>query len=92
MSYCPFYMIIVDHFIESTLVVAQQQASGEVSTDCYTITVDHLMESTLVVAQVVRYLYKFIYLIHIMLKNQCTSCSSLLLHSLTHGQQQRHLI
>ena len=69
MSYCPFNMITVDHFIESTLVVAQQQASGEVSTDWYTTTVDHLMESTLVVAQVVRYLYKFIYLIHIMLKN-----------------------
>ena len=32
MSYCPFYMITVDHLMDSTLVVAQQQASGEVRT------------------------------------------------------------
>ena len=30
MSYCPFYMITVDHFMDSILMVAQQQASGEV--------------------------------------------------------------
>ena len=31
MSYCPFYMITVDHFMDSILVVAQRLARGEVS-------------------------------------------------------------
>ena len=35
MNYCPFNMITVDHFMDSILVVAQQQASGEESTYWY---------------------------------------------------------
>ena len=52
-------MCIVNHFmdVDSTLVVTQQQASGELSTYWYMITVDHFMCSTLAAAQVLRYVH-----------------------------------